>query len=222
MRKNIRLLLLLSALLPACPAQADWNMTKSIKELLTKPKQSSESAEKKQDEQEKAESAPPQKSSTRNRFQDNGDGTLLDRTTGLIWLKNANCAEFFKADSSVKNSRPWHEARVAAYNLSDGFCGLSDKSKPGEWRLPEREELLGIARHSEDNDNWVAQEAFNGIQSFYYWSATLGDLYPDFAFYVSLTYGMDNYAFQLNSFHVLPVRKPKKKQAAASSGGRAK
>lgn len=223
MKKNkwLKLLLpVLTLLLFACPAQADWNMTKSIKELLTKSKQSSEAAEKKQDELEKAQPAPPQEFASQNRrFKDNGDGTLLDKTTGLIWLKNANCAVFFKDDSSIKNSRPWHEARVAAFKLSDGFCGLSDKSKPGDWRLPEREELLGIARHPEDKDNWAAKEAFNDIQSFYYWSSSIGDLYPDFAFYVSLTYGMDNYAFQLNSFHVLPVRKPKKAQQAAPSGG---
>lgn len=220
MQKNIWLLLLLSALsavLPACPAQAEWNMTRSIKELLAKPKPASEAAEKKEGEEKQA---TRQKFSPRNRFKDNGDGTLTDTSTGLIWLKNANCAVFFKEDSSVKNSRPWHEARLAAYNLSDGFCGLSDNSKSGDWRLPEREELLGIAHHSEDKDNWAAGEAFSDIQSFYYWSSTIGDLYPDFAFYVSLAYGMDNYAFQLNSFHVLPVRKPRKQQVALSSGSK--
>jgi hypothetical protein len=214
MQKNIRLLLLLSALLPACPAQAEWNMTKSIKELLAKPAIQSEVAEKKEEENK----AVQQKASSQSRFKDNGDGTLLDKSTGLIWLKNANCAVFFKGDASAKNTRPWHQARVAASNLSDGFCGLSDNSKPGDWRLPEREELLAIARHPQEKDHWAAGEAFNGIQSFYYWSSSVGDLYPDFAFYVSLAYGMDNYAFQLNSFHVLPMRKPKKKQAEAPSG----
>ncbi len=212
MRKNTWLLLLLPALTifppPVCPAQADWNMGKSIKGLLATPIPQSE----KRNEQPQA---LPHDSARQSRFKDNGDGTLLDKSTGLIWLKNANCAVFCGNDSSVKNSRPWHEARVAASELSDGFCGLSDKSKPGDWRLPEREELLEIAKHPEDKDNWAAEAAFDGIQSFYYWSSSIGDLYPDFAFYVSLAYGMDNYAFQLNSFHVLPVRKEKKKQTAA-------
>jgi hypothetical protein len=217
MQKNTWLLLLpsaLSAVLAACPAHAEWNMTKSIKDLLANPKPASEGAKK---EDGKMQAVQQESSAQNRRFKDNGDGTLLDKSTGLIWLKNANCAVFFENDASVKNSRPWHEARVAASELSDGFCGLSDNSKPGDWRLPEREELLGIARQPEENANWAAGKAFNDIQSFYYWSSTLGDLYPDFAFYVSLAYGMDNYAFQLNSFHLLPVRKPKKQQAALSS-----
>jgi hypothetical protein len=191
-------------LLPLQTVQAEWNMSKSFKELLSK----GNSAQKEEEQEAK------KKKIAASRFKDNGNGTLTDISTGLIWLKNANCSVFSKKDTSTKNSRPWQEAKVAAYNLSDGFCGLSDNSKSGDWRLPEREELLEIANHpdGETQETWAAGEAFTDIQSFYYWSATLGDLYPDFAFYVSLAYGMDNYAFQLNSFHVLPVRGKKKSQ----------
>ncbi len=190
--------------LPVQSAQAEWNMSKSLKELISRDKK----------EEQEGQNASPQEKATQSRFKDNGNGTLTDTATGLIWLKNANCAVFSKKDSSVKNSRTWEEARVAAYELSDGFCGLSDNSKLGDWRLPDREELLAIANHPESDtkEKWAAGEAFHDIQSFYYWSSTLGDLYPDFAFYVSLVYGMDNYAFQLNSFHVLPVRGPNKSQ----------
>jgi hypothetical protein len=36
----------------------------------------------------------------KDRFTDNGDGTVTDNLTGLIWLKNADCF----------GSRTWHEA----------------------------------------------------------------------------------------------------------------
>ena len=219
MKKNAwsaSLLIVSSLLFSLQPAQADWNMAKSLRELLAGRKEAEAADKDKKQEQEQKNTAPPpeqeqekEQAPTQTRFLDNKDGTLTDAATGLIWLKDANCAVFFKNDKAVKNSRPWHEARVAAYNLSDGFCGLSDKSQSGDWRLPAREELLKIAKHPQDKDGWPAKQAFHSIQTFYYWSSTLGDLYPDFAFYVSLAYGMDSYAFQLNSFHVLPVRNKK-------------
>lgn len=177
---------------------ASWNMARPLKELLAKRTE--------QKEQEPA-AAPPRPA----RFKDNSDGTLTDSRTGLIWLKNANCAAFFEGDQSGgRNSRSWHEARVAASRLADGFCGLKDGSQAGDWRLPTRDELLGISNDADSKEAWTAEEAFTGLQSFYYWSATQGDLYQDYAFYVGITYGMDSHAFQLNSFHVLPVREQKK------------
>ncbi len=192
---------LLCSLLPLSAA-ADWNMAKPLQELLAR-----RAAQAKEKEKEREAAKPPRPA----RFQDNGDGTLTDRRTGLIWLKDANCASFFAGDQSGgKNSRAWHEARVAASRLADGFCSLKDGSKAGDWRLPTRDELLEIARNAESKEPWPAEEAFTGLQAFYYWSATQGDLYQDYAFYVSITYGMDSHAFQLNSFHVLPVRRQKK------------
>lgn len=190
--------LFLLTLWPA-PTLGQWNMGKTIKDLLTKRAEAKE---------EKKNAQNPKKTPTR--FKDNGNGTLTDSATGLIWLKDANCAVFFKEDSSAKNSRNWTEARVAANRLAHGFCGLSDRSKQGEWRLPDREELLTVANDITGKEKWLANEAFTGIQPFYYWSSTKGDLYPDYAFYVSMVHGVDSYAFQLNSFHVLPVKSKQK------------
>jgi hypothetical protein len=50
------------------------------------------------------------------RFIDNGDGTVTDNRTGLIWLKNANC--FCNQD--------WWTAMKSANNLAYGYCGLID------------------------------------------------------------------------------------------------
>lgn len=183
-------------------AFSDWNMARPLKELLAKR------SEQKENESAAASSRPA-------RFKDNGDGTLTDSRTGLIWLKNANCGSFFEGDQGGgRNSRSWHEARVAASRLADGFCGLKDGSKAGEWRLPTRDELLDISKNAGSKEVWTTGDAFTGLQSFYYWSATQGDLYQDYAFYVGITYGMDSHAFQLNSFHVLPLRAQKNTAAA--------
>ena len=60
------------------------------------------------------------------RFVDNGNGTVTDMATGLIWLKNASC--FGKQN--------WLSAMTSARALADGQCGLTDGSTAGQWRLP--------------------------------------------------------------------------------------
>ncbi|WP_417911775.1 DUF1566 domain-containing protein [Candidatus Electronema sp. TJ] len=177
-------------------------MTQPLKDLLARRRSA-------QAEQQGKKEAPPPRPA---RFKDNGDGTVSDSRTGLIWLKNANCTDFFEGEQGGgRNSRSWHEARVAASRLADGFCGLQDGSQAGEWRLPTREELLELSKDAS------SRNVLLDIQSFYYWSSSLGDLYPDYAFYVSIVLGIDSYAFQLNSFHVLPVRRPKQPQPKAQS-----
>ena len=72
------------------------------------------------------------------RFTDNGDGTVTDNLTGLIWLKNANCF----------GGKDWWEALDASNNLADGQYGLSDDSIPGDWHLPNARELLSLINYN--------------------------------------------------------------------------
>ena len=73
-------------------------------------------------------------SSTGDRFKDNGDGTVTDTRTGLIWLKNANLCDI----------KPWDDAVAYCSSLASGQAGLTDGSKAGQWRLPSIQELEGI------------------------------------------------------------------------------
>ena len=65
-----------------------------------------------------------------NRYVDCGNGTVTDTVTGLIWLKQSNCLP----------ANYWAAANQAAAGLQDGDCGLTDKSSPGDWRLPTQAE----------------------------------------------------------------------------------
>jgi hypothetical protein len=63
------------------------------------------------------------------RFRDNGNGTVTDRLTNLIWLKNANCFPISELGIT------WQQALEAANTLHDtgtpsttDDCGLSDGS----------------------------------------------------------------------------------------------
>jgi hypothetical protein len=68
------------------------------------------------------------------RFVDRGDGTLSDTMTGLVWLKKADC---IKAG--------WAGALGRVGQLASGQCGLSDGSAAGQWRLPNRAEMLSLS-----------------------------------------------------------------------------
>jgi hypothetical protein len=105
------------------------------------------------------------------RFFDNGDGTVTDKLTGLVWLKNANCF----------NSRGWADALSDCNSLENGSCGLTDGSNAGDWHLPNRKELLSLLDlgcrgpalpDTTGAGKWSEGDPFTGVQSAYYWTST--------------------------------------------------
>lgn len=94
------------------------------------------------------------------RFVDNGDGTVTDKLTGLIWLKNAGCFA----------PTIWSSAIADANQLASGQCGLSDGSKPGQWRLPNLIELESMIDVSASNPG--VSGPFANVSNGVYWSST--------------------------------------------------
>ena len=111
-------------------------------------------------------------------FIDNGNGTVTDARTGLVWLKNAN-------PCGLKN---WYDAGAYCSSLASGQAGLTDGSIAGQWRLPSKEELEGIG--TDPPATWesgyppvtwtMPGTPFTNVQSDYYWSGTS---YPCNAYY---------------------------------------
>ncbi|MBF0537156.1 MAG: DUF1566 domain-containing protein [Nitrospirae bacterium] len=95
------------------------------------------------------------------RFTDNGDQTLTDNLTGLMWIKNANLPG---------TTKTWQQALdyVASMNTGAiGTCGYTD------WRLPniiEMESLVNVGQA--DQTTWLGSQGFTNVQSSYYWSST--------------------------------------------------
>ena len=98
------------------------------------------------------------------RFTDNGDGTITDGLTGLIWLRDAGCL----------GTALWPEALTAANSLANGQCGLSDGSVAGTWRLPNLIEIESLIDVSAANPALSAGNPFSNTLGNWgtYWTST--------------------------------------------------
>lgn len=150
---------------------------------------------------------------TLNRFADNGDGTVNDNTSGLVWLKNANCFPLRNAD----------DARLQdVLALASGQCGLTDASVAGNWRLPTRAELLSLVdpaysnpalSNTAGNGPWQPGDPFDSVQSDRYWTSSgdpasydpVNDWYLNF-YFVDLAYGTSDSMTWSSLNYVWPVR----------------
>ena len=129
------------------------------------------------------------------RFTDNGDGTVTDNLTALIWLKNAGCIGL----------KTWAEALTSSNALADGDCGLTDGSIIGAWRLPNVNELHSLIDLTEYNPALPSGHHFYGVQN-RHWSSTSSS--PFAAWYMYLSTGFVGFGNKMstNTNFVWPVR----------------
>lgn len=131
------------------------------------------------------------------RFTADGDGTVTDELTGLVWLQDGDCL----AD------RNWSQALDAAAGLADGACGLTDGSQPGDWRLPSVLELQSLIDYGEYLPALPDGHPFVDLQSAHYWTSSTY-AFPTFvAWYVNLGNGLVSGNDKgIVRYFVLPVR----------------
>lgn len=138
------------------------------------------------------------------RFTDNTDGTVTDRLTGLVWLKDATCI----------GKKGWTDALTASNSLAAGACGLSDGSNAGTWRLPNINELNSLvnaglwnpAIGSMPKAGGSPYNPFNLTANAYYWSSTTSASLTTQAWAVHFLFGQLNPVFKKNTFYAWPVR----------------
>lgn len=147
------------------------------------------------------------------RFTTNGDGTVTDNLTGLIWLENADCAA---------GTMDWEAALAFSNTLFDGSgahnggdCGLSDGSGVGEWRLPNVRELQSLVHYGAESPavpdtsgtgQWSEGDPFSGLVSDLYWSSTTDANSTTTAWYVYFDDGHVYFGAKGLNFFVWPVR----------------
>ncbi len=131
------------------------------------------------------------------RFTDNGDGTVTDNMTTLIWLKNADF---------VGVTRTWATALTDANTLADGSGGLSDGSSAGDWRLPNVRELSSLTDFSQSSPSLPSGYPFTSVQTSGYWSSTTYAQSTSSAWLVNMYGGLVRGLNKTDSRYVWPVR----------------
>lgn len=144
------------------------------------------------------------------RMRDNGNGTVTDMATGLVWMKKADCIH-----------QSWTGAVAAVNALASGQCGLADGSTTGSWRMPNRKEMQSLADRALNNHADYFDSTFtsitpgiasiapvfnNFIQFQYYWTSSTdaADITKAWAVF-SCDYGVYDY-LKTNMGYSLAVR----------------
>ncbi len=145
-----------------------------------------------------------------SRFTNNGNGTVTDNQSGLIWLKNANVP-------AIK--RTWAEALqdITDLNTTGKMRNRvsNDTSNGGshqtDWRLPNIKEMQSILDWGQFNPAIPAGNPFDNVQSFQftdlYWTGTTpGSIYTTNAWMLTMQNGNTGWADKSESCYVWAVR----------------
>lgn len=130
------------------------------------------------------------------KYTDNGNGTVMDKTTGLLWQEGENATRY-----------NWYQASGtydATYNLSSqNVCG-SLSLEGGGWRLPTLAELQTLV---DKNFNPKLNTIFfPEAYAYYYWSATSYSSNPNDAWGVDFKNGVTSSNGRPYTYYVRCVR----------------
>jgi hypothetical protein len=141
------------------------------------------------------------------RFSDNGDGSLTDRLTRLVWPKEAKSpGPEACSPGTTKTAKTWQGALDYASCLNaENYLGH------GDWRLPNVNELESLVNAGpSDAAAWLVSQGFSNVQTKSYWSSTsfysLDPYSIDPAWYVDMRDGWVSPDYKTSSFFVWPVR----------------
>lgn len=151
------------------------------------------------------------------RYENNGDGSVTDCRTGLIWLKNAKCTDTSGAIINTNGYLTWANANTWAAGLGNGLCGLTDGSSAGDWRLPTKTEWMAMVQSARKHGyinppltnaagtgQWAAGDIFDTVQGNGYWSGSSSG--TNVAWVVGMINGYVYFGLESNDFYVWPVR----------------
>ncbi len=133
------------------------------------------------------------------RFVDQGNGTVTDRLTGLMWLKDASCM----------NSVTWLGAFAAVEELNSApelvkcreyYAGYTD------WRVPNAKELQSLIDFSQSAPALMEGHPFQDSTGHRYWSSTTCARVPSTAWTLEAAVGALTGAKKTELLFVWPVR----------------
>ena len=146
------------------------------------------------------------------RFTDNGDGTLTDNLTGLMWMKDADSltSSGYVSGYTPPVLQSWKQSFDFVDQLNSGaFSNITGYTAHyTDWRVPNVNELESLLKADSAQYTWLNQAGFVNFRQdeAYYTSTTLaGDTTQ--AWVVRMNCGMIFYVSKGDSsMHVEPVR----------------
>jgi hypothetical protein len=129
------------------------------------------------------------------RFQDNGDGTVTDKLTGLMWTKDANPLN--------PTDNTWQDSLDYVKSIKTG--GYAD------WRLPNLNEMRSLIDYSQHDPALPEGNPFINLTGNKYWISTSPppDINnPSLAWVIELNTGVSTffYSWKFDSYSLWPVR----------------
>ena len=153
-----------------------------------------------------------------DRFTDMGDGTIRDNDSGLIWLKDATCAELARdADEAGGgwSGATWAVAGLEGSGMGYGECDLTDGSREGDWRLPTKTEweafmsnvyTMPAVVNTVGNGQWREEDAFLRVWGSEYWSSTQNEIDESYAYGADMDLGQIECDLKVTPNFIWPVR----------------
>jgi hypothetical protein len=132
-----------------------------------------------------------------SRFNDNGDGTITDNLTGLMWVKDPSELYGPWGSPGMPNTMSWYDAINNCENLE--HAGYTD------WRLPNIRELESLINFG-TYGNVIDGMYFPNAQSSGYWSSTLLEPYDYYGWFIYFYDGMRGVEDRNYYEYVRPVR----------------
>jgi len=153
------------------------------------------------------------------RYIDNGDNTVTDTQSGLIWLKNANCIGtqyplFAKDCTSGEGPVNWEQAQAFVAGLNNKQFPECDANHT-DWRLPNVQEMQSLVHYgfskpamsnAAGNGPWQEKDAFSNVKSNSYWTSTPDSANTDLAWRLRMDRGLLFTEQKSYPFYVWPVR----------------
>ena len=119
---------------------------------------------------------------------DNGDGTVTDSATGLMWKKCLEGVSGNTCENGSASSFTWQQALQQPGTVNAvGFAGHAD------WRLPNIKELRSIVEEQCYNPA-INPNRFPNTPSYGVWSGSPLAAYSDYAWYVYFYFGFSYFA----------------------------
>lgn len=129
-------------------------------------------------------------------YTDNGDGTVVDNTTGITWQKCNMGQEGKNCETGNSESTQWEKAIEYCNNLN-----LAKR----KWRLPLQKELLTLVEYGINNPAFAIAGFLN--TDFSYWSANTYAGDTNKAWRINFSDGDSGSNFKQNSYYVRCVSK---------------